>query len=109
MQFDAWRGKYKNPFRDLQDDGRSRNWDDERRFRDLGEDGIVAEVVFPNTVPPFFPTGQVIAPAPSADDFELRLAGSAGAQPVAGRLLQRPIPSAAPGSRRSSSTTSTRP
>ncbi len=24
-RFDAWRGKYKNPFRDLQDDGRSRN------------------------------------------------------------------------------------
>jgi predicted TIM-barrel fold metal-dependent hydrolase len=73
--FDAWRGKYKNPFRDLQDDGRSRNWDNERRLRELGDDGIVAEVVFPNTVPPFFPTGQVIAPAPSAADFELRLAG----------------------------------
>ena len=26
-EFDAWRGKYKNPFRDLQDDGRTRNWD----------------------------------------------------------------------------------
>ena len=33
--FDAWRGKYSNPFRDLQDDGRSRNWDDERRNGDL--------------------------------------------------------------------------
>ena len=29
-EFDAWRGEYSNPFRDLQDDGRSRNWDDER-------------------------------------------------------------------------------
>ena len=29
---DAWRGGYKNPFRDLQDDGRTRNWDDERRI-----------------------------------------------------------------------------
>ena len=29
--FDAWRNKYKNPFRDLQDDRRIRNWDDERR------------------------------------------------------------------------------
>src|ERR1044071_731055 len=75
-QFDAWRGKYKNPFRDLQDDGRSRNWDDERRRRDLGEDGIVAEVVFPNTVPPFFPTGQVVAPAPrDGEEYRRRLAG----------------------------------
>lgn len=73
--FDAWRGKYSNPFRDLQDDGRSRNWDDDRRTADLYAEGCVAEVVFPNTVPPFFPTGVVIAPAPHPDDFELRLAG----------------------------------
>src|SRR2546421_5570777 len=75
-EFDAWRGRYKNPFRDLQDDGRSRNWDDERRISELEADGIVAEVVFPNTVPPFFPTGQVVAPAPrNDDDFPKRLAG----------------------------------
>lgn len=73
--FDGWRGKYKNPFRDLQDDGRARNWDNERRLGDLYADGVVAEVIFPNTVPPFFPTGQVIAPAPNAADFERRLAG----------------------------------
>ena len=37
---------------------------------------MVAEVVFPNTVPPFFPTGVVIAPAPfTKEDYELRLAG----------------------------------
>ena len=45
------------------------------RTRDLEADGIVAEVVFPNTVPPFFPTGQIVAPAPRDDDFEHRLAG----------------------------------
>ena len=73
--FDAWRGKYKNPFRDLQDDGRSRNWDDERRIGDQDAEGVVAEVVFPNTVPPFFPTGVVIAPAPAPDELEHRLAG----------------------------------
>ena len=33
--FDAWRGEYKNPFRDLQDGGRVRNWDNERRLGDL--------------------------------------------------------------------------
>ncbi len=74
-QFDAWRAKYKNPFRDLQNDGRTRNWDSDRRLSDLCADGVVAEVIFPNTIPPFFPTGQVIAPAPNADDYRLRLAG----------------------------------
>jgi predicted TIM-barrel fold metal-dependent hydrolase len=74
-QFDAWRGRYKNPFRDLQDDGRTRNWDDDRRNADLDAEGVAAEVVFPNTVPPFFPTGQVVAPAPTAETFEIRLAG----------------------------------
>lgn len=74
-EFDAWRGKYSNPFRDLQDDGRSRNWDDERRFNDLHADGTVAEIIFPNTVPPFFPTGVVIAPAPAPEEFRRRLAG----------------------------------
>jgi hypothetical protein len=84
-QFDAWRGKYKNPFRDLQDDGRSRNWDNDRRNGDLDAEGVAAEVVFPNTVPPFFPTGVVIAPAPTPEEFPLRLAHP-GPQPLAGRL-----------------------
>jgi predicted TIM-barrel fold metal-dependent hydrolase len=75
-EFDAWRGRYRNPFRDLQDDGRSRNWDDERRIREMDGQGVIAEVVFPNTVPPFFPTGQVVAPAPKNDgEFPKRLAG----------------------------------
>jgi predicted TIM-barrel fold metal-dependent hydrolase len=75
-EFDAWRGRYRNPFRDLQADGRTRNWDDSRRTSEQEADGVVAEVVFPNTVPPFFPTGQVVAPAPKNDeDFPRRLAG----------------------------------
>ena len=41
--FDAWRGEYKNPFRDLQDGGRVRNWDNERRLGDLHADGQVGE------------------------------------------------------------------
>jgi predicted TIM-barrel fold metal-dependent hydrolase len=73
--FDAWRGRYKNPFRDLQDDGRSRNWDTARRDGDLDAEGVVAEVVFPNTVPPFFPTGVVIAPAPRPEELAIRLVG----------------------------------
>jgi predicted TIM-barrel fold metal-dependent hydrolase len=74
-RFDAWRGRYKNPFRDLQGGTRNRNWDDERRISDQAADGVVAEVTFPNTVPPFFPTGALIARQPTADEYELRLAG----------------------------------
>ena len=74
-EYDAWRGGYKNPFRDLQGDSRTRNWDDARRWSDLEADGQVAEVLFPNTVPPFFPTGIVIARPPTNEEYELRWAG----------------------------------
>lgn len=74
-EFAQWRGAYKNPFRDLQSDGRTRNWDSERRFADLEKDGQVAEVVFPNTVPPFFPTGMLVARPPDASDLDRRWAG----------------------------------
>ena len=74
-EFDAWRARYSNPFRDLQGDGRTRNWDGARRIADQEAEGVVAEVLFPNTVPPFFPTGSVIAPAPSPDEYPARLAG----------------------------------
>jgi predicted TIM-barrel fold metal-dependent hydrolase len=73
--FDAWRGKYKNPFRDLQDGGRVRNWDNERRRGDLHTDGQVGEVVFPNTVPPFFPSFVLFARPPKPEEYEHRLAG----------------------------------
>lgn len=54
--FDAWRGTYKNPFSDLGDARRYRNWDDDMRNSQQDEDGVVGEVIFPNTVPPFFPS-----------------------------------------------------
>ncbi len=73
--FERWRGAYSNPFRDLQRDGRTRNWDNERRIREQESDGVVAEVVFPNTVPPFFPTGALVARPPRPEELELRLAG----------------------------------
>src|SRR6476661_3814878 len=73
--FDAWRNKYKNPFRDLQDGGRVRNWDDDRRNGDLEADGIVGEVIFPNTVPPFFPSFVLFAQPAKPEEYEHRLAG----------------------------------
>jgi predicted TIM-barrel fold metal-dependent hydrolase len=73
--FDAWRGKYKNPFRDLGDQRRLRNWDSEMRNSQQEADGIVAEVLFPNTVPPFFPSFVLFAPPPPPEDYDHRLAG----------------------------------
>jgi predicted TIM-barrel fold metal-dependent hydrolase len=74
-EFDRWRAAYSNPFKDLTTGTRDRNWNDERRVRELEEDGVVAEVVFPNTIPPFFPTGAVVARPPQPDEYELRLTG----------------------------------
>ncbi|MDQ1458703.1 MAG: hypothetical protein QOI08_187, partial [Actinomycetota bacterium] len=73
--FDAWRGKYRNPFSDLRGTRRTRNWDDELRNAQLEADGIVGEVVFPNTVPPFFPSFVLFARPPKPDEYEHRLAG----------------------------------
>ena len=41
----------------------------------LEADGIVGEVLYPNTVPPFFPRSGLSALVPTAADYELRLAG----------------------------------
>ena len=38
-------------------------------------DGVVGEVIFPNTVPPFFPGFVLFAPPPKPEDYEHRLAG----------------------------------
>jgi predicted TIM-barrel fold metal-dependent hydrolase len=74
--FDAWRGKYKNPYQDLKNtDLRVRNWDNERRWQEEESDGIVAEVIFPNTVPPFFPSFVLFARPPTDEQYEHRLAG----------------------------------
>lgn len=74
-EFDAWRAKYESPWRDLVSDDKVRNWDSGRRFAEQEADGVVAEVLFPNTVPPFFPTNAVVAPAPSPASYPRRLAG----------------------------------
>ena len=74
--FDDWRGAYKNPFQDLKDtDLRVRNWDSDVRDGQQNADGIVGEVIFPNTVPPFFPNFVLFAQPPTPDEYELRHAG----------------------------------
>ena len=75
--FDAWRERYRNPYKDLApgDNRRLRNWDDEMRNGQQDADGVVGEVIFPNTVPPFFPSFVLFAPPPSAEDYQRRRAG----------------------------------
>ena len=93
--FDAWREKYKNPWKDLRDtDLRVRNWDDERRDADQHADGVVGEVIFPNTVPPFFPSFVLFAGAAEARGLRAPPGRHPGPQPVDGRLL-RALPGAA--------------
>ncbi|MDG2027188.1 MAG: amidohydrolase family protein [Acidimicrobiales bacterium] len=75
-EFDAWRGEYKNPYKDLGDQRRLRNWDNEMRNNaQLNEEGVVGEVVFPNTVPPFFPSFVLFAQPPTAEQYCQRRAG----------------------------------
>jgi predicted TIM-barrel fold metal-dependent hydrolase len=74
-EFDAWAASYVNPFADLLAPTAYRNWDSDRRLAETEQDGIVAEVLFPNTVPPFFPESALVAPPPTDSDYELRWAG----------------------------------
>jgi predicted TIM-barrel fold metal-dependent hydrolase len=75
--FDDWAASYEIPYPDLTGPDGSRNWDSDRRTADLEGDGIVAEVIFPNTVPPFYPKASLVfqPPAPNAGDLERRWAG----------------------------------
>jgi predicted TIM-barrel fold metal-dependent hydrolase len=75
--FDAWAASYEIPYEDMTGPDGDRNWDSKRRLTELEADGIVAEVIFPNTVPPFFPKASLgdQPPAATAGDLEARWAG----------------------------------
>lgn len=74
-EFDAWADTYVPPWGDLVKPEADRNWDSAKRMRQLEADGVVAEVIYPNTVPPFFPKGGLTSGAPTADEYPARLAG----------------------------------
>lgn len=76
-EYDAWAAAYQNPYEDLIGPDGSRNWDSDRRLREMDGDGVVAEVIFPNTIPPFFPKASLTfqPPALNAGDLEHRWAG----------------------------------
>jgi predicted TIM-barrel fold metal-dependent hydrolase len=75
--FDAWAATYVSPFDDLIIATAKRNWDHEFRLSEMDADGVAGELIFPNTVPPFFPTSPniTIGLPRSQDDFEKRWAG----------------------------------
>jgi predicted TIM-barrel fold metal-dependent hydrolase len=66
--FDRWAGDYTIPYEDMKGPAASRNWDSSRRVAELEADGIVAEVIYPNTVPPFFATSSMTVSAGGAGD-----------------------------------------
>ena len=76
VAFDAWRGGYRNPSKQHVGSKKTKNWDSAERRRDLESDGVVGEVIFPNTVPPFYDRAFHVAPAPKPADYERQRAGT---------------------------------
>lgn len=75
-RFDVWAENYESPFDDLVDATANQNWDSDLRMSVLDADGIAGEVVFPNTIPPFFETVHTIADLPwTAEELAPRAAG----------------------------------
>jgi len=74
-EFDAWAAAYVNPFADLLAPTAYRSWDSDRRLAEHEADGVVAEVIYPNTVPPFFQQGNLVALPPTEAEYDRRWAG----------------------------------
>jgi len=74
--FDEWRGAYRNPSKKHLGKKKSKNWDSAERQKDLASDGVVAEVIFPNTVPPFYDKAFHISPPPKPAQYERWRAGT---------------------------------
>jgi len=74
-EFDTWADGYVHPFADLLAPTAYRSWDSDRRLAEHEADGVAAEVIFPNTVPPFFEEGNLVALPPTEADYERRWAG----------------------------------
>ncbi len=84
-EFDVWAKEFADPWDDFEERevkpgvasfDSEINWDSEQRREVLDADGIAAEVIFPNTAPPFFPSGVLSVAIPQTrDDYERRMAG----------------------------------
>ena len=67
-EFDAWAESYEIPYEDMKGPEGYKNWDSDRRLQEMEDDGIVAEVIYPNTVPPFFPKPSLSDQPPPANE-----------------------------------------
>jgi predicted TIM-barrel fold metal-dependent hydrolase len=87
-EFDAWAATYHDPWGDLDSANppsnrvgyasfnTTLNWDSDERQALVEEQGVVAEILFPNTAPPFIPSNAFAAPAPlSRHEYEYRFVG----------------------------------
>lgn len=73
--FDEWRGGYRNPSEEHYAKRKLRNWDLDIRTTDQNSQGVVGEVIYPNTVPPFFSKSVVTAQPPRPEEYTRALAG----------------------------------
>jgi predicted TIM-barrel fold metal-dependent hydrolase len=71
--FDAWAEEYAIPFEDLRGPDADQNWDSERRLREMDDQGVAGEVIYPNTIPPFFPKTSLVGQPKAKDRSELDL------------------------------------
>ena len=76
-EFDDWLAGVRNPWVDLRDPERARlNWDSAARLAAMDADGVAAEVIFPNTLPPFFDISAHLSGVPrTTGEYEQRWAG----------------------------------
>jgi predicted TIM-barrel fold metal-dependent hydrolase len=95
-EFDVWAAHYTNPWDfvdprltkegfELESDAlltgaaswhSSLNWDSAKRLEHMDLDGVVGEVIFPNTAPPFMPGSVLSGKGPATqDEYEHRWAG----------------------------------
>ncbi len=74
--FDDWRGSYRNPAKKHVGSKKTKNWDSAERRADLESDGVVGEIIFPNTVPPFYGTAFHISPPPTPEQYRRYRAGT---------------------------------
>src|SRR5688500_9146248 len=71
VECEASAESFENPYEDNTGPNADRNWDSEKRLRDMEADGVVAEVIFPNTIPPFFPKVSLVDQPPGASEGDL--------------------------------------
>jgi predicted TIM-barrel fold metal-dependent hydrolase len=87
-EFDSWARAYKDPWGVVAGASKNNenigfasfdvplNWDSKARLALTEDLGLAAEVLFPNTAPPFLPSGAVSAPPPiNQREYEYRWAG----------------------------------